>query len=91
MGIYVISLVSFWYKTVNESLFLNLSLILSHDVKILHMRVKNLGIEMVQKEIESVPNPIFNVGNEVAYLTACLLFIFLPIVKVSGGYMKKIA
>jgi hypothetical protein len=60
MSLHVISLVSFQCKIVNESLFLNLPLLLP--------RVGNLGIEMVQVEMKSVPDPMFDVENEVVYL-----------------------
>jgi hypothetical protein len=41
MSLHVISLVSFWCKTVDESLFHKLSLLLPHDVQNLHMQVRN--------------------------------------------------
>jgi hypothetical protein len=71
MGLHVISLVSFWCKTVNESLFLNLPLLLPQDVQNLHMHVGNLGIGMVQEEMESIPDLMFGIENEVVYLMDC--------------------
>jgi hypothetical protein len=70
MGIHVISLVFFGCKSVNESLFLNIPLLLPQDVQNLHMQVGNLGIEMVQEDMEPVSDLIFGVENKVIYLMA---------------------
>jgi hypothetical protein len=58
----------FLCKTVDESLFHNLSLLLSQDVQKLHMQVGNQVMEMDRVEMESVPDSMFNVESEVLYL-----------------------
>jgi hypothetical protein len=68
MGIHIIRLVSFWCKTIDESLFHKLPLLLPQYVQNLHMQVESQEIGMDQVVMESVPDLIFGVENELFYL-----------------------